>query len=103
MKRPYVIRGSDIHGSGVYATKNISKGDVIIAPYYKLKRFKGFNHSCRPNLKLNFNSSDGLLYHVVLRDIKRGDEIVVNYTHNLKKIGAKDLGFICNCKKCRKR
>jgi SET domain-containing protein len=53
--------------------------------------FGGFNHSCNHNIgKLAFGGTE---HRKVLRDIRRGEEITVNYG-----IG-KHPG--CNCESCR--
>jgi uncharacterized protein len=114
------ISNSTIHGKGIFANKDFSKGEVVLRwdscskiisdkEYSKLSEgqkrmvFDGslyfspsqfMNHSCKANVK-NIES-----YDTALRDIKEGEEITCNYIEE-------NVPFItlnCNCgsKDCRK-
>ena len=93
-KRPYIISPSFIHGYGVIANQIIKSGEAVHLPRYKTKLYRGFNHSC------NFNSifCHQMKKFYVLRDIKIGDELTVDY-------GKRDAWIpnpcLCQSKYCR--
>lgn len=87
-KSKYKISKSNIHGMGVHANKNIRVNEVIgIAitfDYYIIPRITQdlgvwINHSYNPTSYLVYdkNSSNYLL--VSSKNMRRGDEITVNY------------------------
>jgi len=118
-----IIKKSEIQGKGVFANKDFKKGEVVIQwkigkiftkkevevlpkDKQKYKNHIGrnkyiianppeglVNHSCNPNTFVK-DSSD-----VALRDIKKGEEIVSDYTRE-----GPSSSFICNCgkKNCKK-
>jgi len=118
------VRESPIHGKGVFATRDFSKGEVVIKwdTTVKLDRSKlskihedykkyaplidgehilllmspeaYINHSCKPNTKIE-NYCE-----VAVRDIKEGEEITGDYS----KERLPDLDMACNCRSsnCRK-
>lgn len=113
-----IIKKSKINGRGIFANKDFKKGEIVIQwkigkvftkkeieslpkDKQKYKNHIGrnkyiianppeglVNHSCDPNTFVKNNSD------VALRDIKRGEEIVSDYT----KEGAA-TSFVCNCGK----
>lgn len=60
------------------------------------------NHSCKPNVKFEFNRKTGSMHLFAIRDIKKDEEIFVSYLEN-KKINShqeylqEHYGFICDC------
>lgn len=119
-----IVKVSKIHGKGVFANRNFKKGERVIK--YKLKpltkkefnelsesekHFTSFqegsywlfpsperyvNHSCEPNVNPNFKERGDF----AIKDIKKGDEIVTDYT----KDDVPGLKMKCNCgsKNCKK-
>ena len=119
-----IVKESKIHGKGVFASKNFKKGDIVIK--YNLKpltkeefdnlpksekHFTSFengkywlfpsperyvNHSCEPNIHPNLKEK----YDFAIKNIKKGDEIVTDYT----KDDVPGLNMKCNCgsKNCKK-
>ena len=112
------VKNSKIEGKGVFARKNIKKGETIIKIEGPITRYPNkyalqidedkyigcsgkvcdfTNHSCEPNCYISFNS----LHLVALGNIKKGEELTFNYC-----ITEKDLTdgyeFKCECgaKKC---
>lgn len=90
---------SKIHGTGVFATANIAKGEDLEQDWFALsfkinseaitknEEFKGFNHSCRANLT-NFPKL------MSIKNIREGEEVTLDYA-----------GYVrgpCNCGKCSK-
>lgn len=73
---------SDIDGTGVFATKDILKGEhfpvfSMLGERTILARYS--NHSFKPDLVL-----EGM-YAIALRDIEKGEEVTMNYLDNLMK------------------
>ncbi len=117
VKKNIAIKTSKIHGNGVFAEKDISKGEVILDwrgsvqplnrdqleslpkserkcvsfiddKYILMKGPARFvNHSCKPNAR----GADG--QDIAIRRIKRGEEITVDYV--AEKVP--DLNLKCNC------
>jgi uncharacterized protein len=115
-----IIKDSKIHGKGVFADRNFTKGEIVVRhklkelsseEYNKLpskeKCFVGIdgkkylfflpparyvNHSCNPNTKVKGKAD------VAIRNIRKGEEITNYYRDD-------DTTFkmICNCgsKNCR--
>jgi len=91
MLKNYEVKDSDIHGKGVFATKNFDPGDFINVAitsksnggtlWYKTTHFGGLlNHSDFPNA---VTKKEKDVYHTyALNPIKMGDEITVDYTVN---------------------
>ena len=118
-----VVKKSKIHSKGVFANRDFKKGEVVIK--YNLKPLtrqefdnlpeseKHFtskegdkywlfspperyvNHSCEPNTNPNIKEK----FDFAIRDIKKGEEILADYT----KDNVPGLYMKCNCgsKKCK--
>ncbi len=114
------ISNSRIHGKGVFANRNFSRGEIVLRwdscsrkisdkEYKQLSEgqkkmvFDGnlyfspsqfMNHSCSANVK----NIDG--YDTAIKDIKEGEEITCNYLEETVPFITMD----CNCgsKECRK-
>jgi hypothetical protein len=93
------IKQTDEKGQGVFATKNFSKGEIVIIgkPLYQLEKrtwqslqvdvdihvrmdqhFELVNHSCAPNCGLKTNEFNG--YNLVaIKDIEVGEEVTFDY------------------------
>jgi len=112
-----IVKDSDIHGRGLFATRDFAKGETVLGwnPENKylteeeveklsddLKPFvaifhdkylliadpeRYMNHSCNPNTE---TADDGTDY--ATRDIKAGEELTGSYT----RVGAL-MGFECKC------
>lgn len=109
-----IIKPSKIHGKGVFAARDIKKGETVlkwnpevltekevaalstedrkltfkVGPdryYYMQEPERYMNHSCENNTTVQ-NDSD-----VAIRDIKAGEEITANYNDD----GIEE--FACNC------
>ena len=82
----YEKRKSNIHGYGVFAKRNISKGDVIglgtIDVYYKTTLGRYTNHSDDNNAKFYFLQNNDMIM-VAEEDIIIGSEILINYRHHV--------------------
>ena len=113
--RPYRVGKSPINGYGVFATRNLSKGELLpnilcTNPEHRLgcdngppvSKFGGFNRSCKPNIRFlndGFMGSTmdeierGILDTTIIRDIVEGEEMTADYP-------LRD-GFVCNCNECR--
>jgi SET domain-containing protein len=121
MKKDVLVKKSKIHGKGVFANRNFTKGEVVLQwkpkilrksdikklsarqkhYIYQVSEDKYFlmqppekyvNHSCDANTKVK-NYSD-----VAARAIKKGEEITSNYIKE-----GSFSSFICKCesKKCK--
>lgn len=100
---PIIIKRSTIHGKGVFANKNFKKGEIVFRWDSLLNDLNEtevkspisfLNHSCNPNL----TDKDG--ENVALRDIKKSEEITIDYV----KENVPFLSLKCNCngKNCKK-
>jgi len=84
----FKIDNSDIHGKGVFATKDISPGEKInIALFkgdekrYHTTRFGAhINHSSEPNAETKYEEDQYVTY--CEKEIKPGDEITIDYKVN---------------------
>ncbi len=97
-----IVKKSPLHGYGVFALKNLKKGEVIeecyiiiskggdktLEDYYfdvkgKYGLITGFgiiyNHSEEPNADYAFNVKNRLAVFKANKSIKKGDEIFVSY------------------------
>jgi SET domain-containing protein len=85
----YYVKESDTHGKGVFAKNNIKKGSeelgVVIEDsknkiflYSDLGRYT--NHNNRSNLEIRKNGNK--LYFVAYKDIKKGEELFLDYDYN---------------------
>jgi len=73
---------SDIQGVGLFANINISKGDIIGKAAIKEKRTplsRYINHSKNPNVFFKKIKEDIIVF--ALKDIKKNQELLVNYRH----------------------
>lgn len=125
-ERCYTIKDSLIEGTGLFATRDISKGAKIIQYVGRrltkkqsdklddtrylfelddkydldgniLKNKAGFiNHSCDPNCETE--NIDGEIWIVAIKDIKKGEELSYNYGYDLE--DAKDYPCNCGSKNC---
>lgn len=104
------LKNSEIHGRGVFANKDIYKGEVIEKiPYIEFNRedqieeFKKYtygltngklcvmisyssflNHSDEPNAVIKNNKNDEYLYLYSLMDIDKDEEITICYSKDVK-------------------
>ena len=81
----YRVSKSEIDGDGIFSNNNFKKGDFI--GYAKLNKTRTLagrytNHSDLNNAKFYFikGSEDSVL--IAEKDIKKDDEILVNYRHH---------------------
>lgn len=122
-KYPHLeVRGSDIHHRGVFAARDIKKGERIIeytgrkltaaqaerssSDYLFQLNSKTFidgkntaryiNHSCDENAVVNIER--GHIWIDAMRDIKKGEEIAYSYSYDLEE--SKDYPCACGTKKC---
>lgn len=88
MSVKYELNESDIHGKGVFATSYIKKGDHIGVPlsvkygvYIHITDDLGkwINHGWYPNTKLIKHPSKSEWSLHATEDIKKGDELKVDY------------------------
>lgn len=88
MSLSYEVRDSDVHGKGVFSLKPIRKDSVICTPlkvnYYIIVDISQdvgvyINHSWCPNSKLVKRSNELVWDLVAIEDIKKGDEIRMDY------------------------
>ena len=84
--RFYEKRKSNIHGYGVFAKRNISKGQVVglgtIDTYYKTTLGRYTNHSDTNNAKFYFLHNNDMIM-IAEEDIVIGNEILINYRHHV--------------------
>lgn len=113
-----IRRKSKIQGFGIFANKNIKKGEkfykipidsVSSKPIKRLAFIRGIgwvndtkvlnwvNHSCVPNTKFNVSESKSSL--VARRDISLGEEITCDYNKTEK--GGEKVSCNCGSKKCK--
>ena len=99
MESNFEIKESSIHGKGVFASKNIKKGDKIglaisfilgIWPHITSNLGSWVNHcGCeKSNLELFWDETDEAYnnegigwYFVANKDIKQGTELLINYVN----------------------
>jgi len=120
----YHIAESKISGTGVFATKNIPKGKIVVimkgTEYYEVQENKeramsnpnmvglgknlwmdpqppivNMNHSCNPNLGMK-----GRVLFVALRNIKKGEELTFDYS--ISEDGLWEIECHCGAVQCRK-
>ena len=104
MKKPYSFRKSKIHGVGTFAAKDFKRGTILPVlftlysrEYLNSKKFGGYNHSCKPNIKINAAKDYLDRGNLAIRNIKAGEELTVSYGSDHFLEGQ------CNCPLCRKR
>lgn len=116
-----IVKESTIQGRGVFASRDIKKGEVVLrwdtshalpsAKNLSEKELKYIsfiygkiivmqepekyvNHSCSPNTTTK-NFCD-----VAIKDIKKGEEITQDYKETM--LPETKTDFKCNCEKCKK-
>lgn len=118
---PVTVKGSALEGKGIFATRDIKKGEVAFRFAGKLvdwqhcthrslqvgrNRFVRpapgalpgwLNHSCEPNCSVR-----GLNDITALRAIKSGEEITIDYSFT-DSMPNWDMACKCGAKTCRKR
>lgn len=91
-KDPYYFQGSDIHGIGVFAKKDIEQNEKIGKFLHfkhnensdKINRFvrdelcRFMNHADRPNIVLVINKNNDFDAYAMYR-LKKGEELFINY------------------------
>ena len=96
-QEPYYFAGSDIHGIGVFAKKDIGKNEKIgnflhVRNNEKSKKINRFvrdelcrfmNHSDHPNVILVINQGSGFNAHA-LHKLKKGEELFIDYQKAFK-------------------
>ncbi|MFH1592507.1 MAG: methyltransferase domain-containing protein [Candidatus Woesearchaeota archaeon] len=114
-----VKKESEIHGHGIFAKKNIPKGEIFYkVPINKISKkarpglayigggiwvndekvLNWVNHSCNPNTSLVVKKPLPLL--LAIRNIKKGEEITCNY--NKTEIGGIEVQCSCKDRNCKK-
>jgi quercetin dioxygenase-like cupin family protein len=81
------VKDSDLHGQGLFATKDYVQGDVICLAMRDNKRTlagRYSNHSPVPNANIVWQDSELVL--VALQDIQAGDELTTDYGETLAHI-----------------
>ena len=123
--RKVYIAKSKIHGNGVFANKNLKRGEIIFVLKGKIKNWKVkdlktslfgpnwigikhgtwidprypfdlLNHSCNPNMGIR-----GKLLFVALRDIRKGEELNFDYSTTEDDLLWR-MKCSCGAKNCRK-
>ena len=82
--KTYFLDESPIHGKGIFASYDISKGLVIGIGYFNNNRTilgRYINHSPFNNAKFYYKDQDVIL--LAEKDIIKGEEILVNYREHL--------------------
>ena len=91
---------------GIFATNVYGISDDSCGIFLRSSRF---NHSCSPNARFSSNEEMQRLEIYALRDIARGDEILVTYlscrkvygsTRAERQVRLRSLGFTCSCVVC---
>ncbi|KAJ6910052.1 hypothetical protein NC652_020912 [Populus alba x Populus x berolinensis] len=120
---PVQIKRSELSGRGLFATKNIDAGTLLLvtkaiaterakvlgrnSDYYGVGLWvlaSFINHSCNPNAR-RLHVGDHVLVHAS-RDVKAGEEITFAYFDVLSPLSkrnemSKTWGFHCSCKRCK--
>lgn len=107
-----IIRQTKLMGRGIFSTKNYKKGNIItICPvilipkneiskanllnlyvYYWDKNYDAlslglgslFNHKLKSNVEFYRHESDDYLVFIAKRNIKKGEQLFINYGYNPK-------------------
>ena len=83
----YHKSSSKIHGTGVFASKNIKKGefigDVSKNGEYRTTLGRWVNHAKDNNIIFSFKKDNINMMATATKDIKAGEEIVTNYRHHV--------------------
>jgi SET domain-containing protein len=88
MKAIYVAK-SNIHGRGVFSVNDLNQNDIIGVSHVSYERVWYqvhpigifYNHSNKPNCVVKTEDNVNLL--VAIRDIKKDEELTVDYTKQL--------------------
>lgn len=107
MEPIYQIRSSPIDGMGLFALRPFHAGEdmphiiEVFSTAWVIENFRGFNHSCDPNIKLRTKEHDGYL---ALKDIHPGEELTLSYGLPLSdgKVSNQKSPQDCRCQVCRK-
>ena len=95
-----IVKKSRIHGNGVFAQRVYVTGDVIKDGHISFQRkFRGYNHSCRPNVVLARHGDE--LLPVVVRRVRPGQELTVSYGFTTRRPLRRP--FKCGCSTCRRK
>lgn len=85
LQNNYAIRPSPIHGNGVFAKKNLKKGEFInthFEPGEKITDFgANLNHCSSPNARSTKQDDGGYKTHAQ-KNIAKDDEVTLDYTTN---------------------
>lgn len=99
MDTPYQVRPSPIHGVGLFATRDIRKGEVLHLPDHPPDGCEGFNHSCEANLSRRLDEDNA---REVLSDIAEGEELTASYLNVCQcQHCANKPPVVCRCPKCK--
>jgi guanylate kinase len=77
------IKDSEIHGQGLFADENISRGEIVVTDTSDVKYI---NHSDSPNLTARYLPDETLEY-VAKANIKQGSELTLDYRQLAKLTG----------------
>lgn len=105
---PFYLAPSKIHGIGIFTNRAIKAGTIILMNIKALgNKCNGFNHSCANNIGLNHNNNykEFGTFRRALRDIKRYEELTVDYRfYSIGFYTDSSIWFgkytICNCQSC---
>ena len=84
------LADSDIHGVGLFASKDISKGEFLQYTHVYHQKIRWWL-SLTPNYKYNHSPTENncevvegnrCMKMIALRDIKKGEELLVDYSEN---------------------
>lgn len=76
----FELKDSDIHGTGLFITKDIEKTELVFPArlgLYRTPAGRYINHSPTPNVIFKLIDNDLFVY--AIKDIKSGEEITVDY------------------------
>jgi SET domain-containing protein len=85
----YYVKSSDTHGKGVFAKNDIKKGSEEIGLVIESQENNTFlytdlgryvNHNTHSNLEIKKEGNK--IYFVAIKNIKKGDELFLNYDFN---------------------
>lgn len=85
LQNNYVIRPSPIHGNGIFANRDFKKGEFINTHFEPGEEITDFgahlNHCSSPTAR-SYRLDDGSYKTYAEKDIKKGDEVTLDYTVN---------------------
>ena len=63
------------------------------------------NHSCVPNVRVEYASGSNVAFVIANRDIEEGEELCISYvdesfTYDERKANLAHYGFVCDCARC---